>query len=286
MRALAAPNYNPEIVYQTCINSIKNCNLRARLNLATNNIVVEATNYEQKAKAKQLYSIPPNNCKNDEVVLGTVTKEELKDVYSSHMVEGSKNARNIYDTLLSQAPFSRCPFCGIGQVSTLDHYLPKAKYPQFSVLPSNLVPSCKDCNTRKNVAIATTAAGQSLHPYFDHQNFIDDLWLYAEVRETIPATIYFFVQAPDHWDNISKLRVKSHFNDFKLASRYSIEASDELSSLRSVLTQYQNSLGIVGIRQHLNIVAQSHAGKHTNSWQTAMFRALEQSDWYCNNGFL
>jgi hypothetical protein len=286
MRALAAPNYDPQAVYQTCINSITDDNLRTRLNLETNNIVIAARDYEQKAKVKLLYSIPQNNCKNHEIALGEVTKKELKDLYSSHMVERAKPARAIYDSLLSQAPLGRCPFCGFGHASTLDHYLPKAKYPQFSILPFNLVPSCKDCNTSKGTAIASTAEEQSLHPYFDHQNFIDDQWLYAEVTETTPATIRFFVKAPDHWDNISKVRVRTHFCNFKLGSRYAVESSNELVSLRDVLGSYCELLGSDGVRMHLEIEANSSASQHSNSWKTAMLKALVASDWYCKGGFL
>jgi 5-methylcytosine-specific restriction endonuclease McrA len=286
MRALTVPNYDAQTVYQACIDSIADGDLRARLNLATNDIVVSARDYEQRAQAKQLYTIPPNNCGNDEIALCAVTKSELKDVYSSHMVGRTKPARVIYDSLLSQAPLGRCPFCGCGHASTLDHYLPKTKYPQLSVLPLNLVPSCKDCNTGKSTAISTTAEGQSLHPYFDHQNFIDEQWLYAEVIQTTPATIRFFVEAPAHWDDISKARVQSHFNDFKLASRYSVEASNQLACLRGSLADYRELLGLDGVRQHLTIEAQSYARHHHNSWQTAMFQALVASDWYCGGGFL
>jgi 5-methylcytosine-specific restriction endonuclease McrA len=285
MRYLAAPNDDPQTVYEICINSIKDCNLRARLNNVTNNIVCAATDYKQKAKAQLLYSIPQNNCRNDEIALGEVTKEELKDVYSLQMVGRAKPARAIYDSLLSQSPLGKCPFCGFGQASTLDHYLPKAKYPQFSVLPFNLVPSCKDCNTGKSTAIATTAEGQSLHPYFDHQNFIDDQWLHAEVIQTIPAIIRFFVKAPEHWDDISKTRVQSHFTAFNLASRYSLEAGNQLACLRYLLVDFHKLRGINGIRQHLTREAQSYFCLHSNSWQTAMFQALVASDWYCDGGF-
>jgi hypothetical protein len=285
MRALATPNHDPQKVYQLCVNSIKDCNLIDRLNKVTNDIVLAATDYEQKAKAQMLHSILPNNCKNNEIALGEVTKEELKDVYSLHMVNKAKPARAIYDLLLSQSPLGKCPFCGFGQASTLDHYLPKAKYPQFSVLPFNLVPSCKDCNTGKSTAIATTAEGQCLHPYFDHQNFIKDQWLYAKVRETEPATIYFFVKAPEQWDNISKAKVQAHFSNFKLDSRYSVEAGNEMVSLRDVLVNYCQSLGSEWVRQHLKMEANSSASQHSNSWKTAMFQALVASDWYCDGGF-
>lgn len=286
MRAIVTPNYDPQEVCQTCINSIADDDLRSRLNLAIDDIVVAAIDYRRKAEVKEFYAISPSNCENDEVALGSVTKKELKDLYSSHMVGRSKPARAVYDSLLLQAPLGRCPFCGFGHASTLDHYLPKTKYPQFSVLPLNLVPSCKDCNTGKSTAIANVAEGQSLHPYFDHGEFIDAQWLYAEVIQTTPATVRFFVNAPARWDDISKARVQSHFNDFKLALRYSVEASNQLACLKGTLSYYREQLGSNGVKQHLMIEAQSYACQHSNSWQTAMFQALVESDWYCNGGFL
>ena len=285
MRALAVPNYDPQVVYQTCTNSISDIDLRNRLNAVTNVVVNAARDYRQRATVKQLYSIQPNNRGNDEIVVGAVTKKELKDVYSSHMVARAKPARVIYDQLLSQAPMGKCPFCGFGHVSTLDHYLPKTKYPLVAVLPINLVPSCKDCNTGKSMAVATTAEGQCLHPYFDHHNFVSEQWLYAEVEQTTPANIRFYVQPPAHWDGVSKERVKSHFNDFKLAARYAVEASNQLACLRDTLTSYREYIGAEGVRQHLTIEAQSHYQQHSNSWQTAMFQTLANSDWYCDVGF-
>ncbi|PZO36646.1 MAG: hypothetical protein DCF19_20785 [Pseudanabaena frigida] len=286
MRALTAPNYDPLTVYQTCINGVTDDSLIDRLNNITDEIVFAAKDYEQKAKAQLLYTIPKNNCKNNEIALGKVTKEELKEVYTSYMVVSSKPARDIYDSLLSQAHLGKCPYCGFGQTRTLDHYLPKAKYPQFSVLPFNLVPSCRDCNTGKNTAIATTAEAQSLHPYFDHQIFINDQWLYAKVNETKPATIYFFVKAPKQWDEISKARVQAHFCNFNLSSRYSVEAGDALVSLRDVLISYCQSFGSKSVRDLLKIEANSSAKQHSNSWKTAMLQALVVSDWYCDGGFL
>jgi hypothetical protein len=134
-------------VFQTCIYSIPNETLRNNLEQITRDIVDASEDYRQKAEVEQLYSIPANNCEDDNIVLGVVTKKELKSVYSVYMVD-RKAGRLIYDQLLSNTPLGRCPFCGIGQASTLDHYLPKAKFPQLSVTPLNLVPSCKD---RKSV---------------------------------------------------------------------------------------------------------------------------------------
>lgn len=285
MRAMRAPNEDPQVVYKTCVDSITDDDLRNRLNVLTNTVGNVAGDYQQRALAKQLYTLPQNNCGNDAVALGAVTKQELKDVYSKHMVARTKPARKIYDSLLSSAPLGRCPFCAMGHASTLDHYLPKTKYPQLSVVPVNLVPSCKDCNTGKSTAVATTAEAQCIHPYFDHHHFMNEQWLYAKVIMTAPASIRFFVQAPGHWDDVSKARVQSHFTDFKLASRYSVEAGNQLGCLRDTLLTYQGLMGVGGVKQHLTIEAHAHASQHSNSWQTAMFQALAGSDWYCDGGF-
>jgi 5-methylcytosine-specific restriction endonuclease McrA len=285
LRALVVPSHDPQVVYQTCTNSISTIDLRNRLNGVTNAVVDAATEYKKLAASSQLYTVPPNHCGNNEIVLGAATKQELKDVYSSHMVPRKKPARVIYDQLLSQAPLGKCPFCGFGHASTLDHYLPKTKYPLVVVAPFNLVPSCKDCNTGKSTKIATTAERQCLHPYFDRDSFFSEQWLYAEVKQTAPAYIHFYVQPPVHWDDVSKGRVKSHFIDFNLAGRYAVEASNQIACLRDTLASYCEYIGVEGVQQHLSIEAESHARQHANSWQTAMFQALAASTWYCEGGF-
>ena len=281
MRSIFLSDYDPQVVYKTCIDSISNVNLRDRLNLVTHDIVAASRDYKQKAEDKRLYTMLPNLCKNNEIALGTVTKQELKDVYSSHMVGKLKPARKFYDLLLSQAPLGQCPYCGFGHASTLDHYLPKAKYPQLSVLSLNLVPSCKDCNTRKNTKIATVAEKQSLHPYFDHKDFINEQWLFAEVMQTNPVTISFVVKAPTQWDEVSKGRVLSHFDNFELSARYSIEASSEIVGIKNVLDDLRRKASPDVLQNHLHKQAKSHADQYINSWKTAMYQALACSDWYC-----
>lgn len=284
MRAMAAPLEDIQEIYQTCVNSITNECLRNRLIALENDICMAAADYEQKAKTKQLYNIPPNSCKNGDIVLGMVTKEELKQVYSDHMVGPTKPARKIYDLLLSRAPLGKCPFCGFGHARTLDHYLPKTKYPQLSVVPLNLVPSCRDCNTGKSTSIATTEETQSLHPYFDQEKFINEQWLFAKIIHTAPIVIQFYVDAPVNWDSTSRKRVLSHFDDFKLASRYSIEASTELSFLRNLLSNIQ-PLGTEPVKDLLNSMAKTHSDEHRNSWKTAMYQMISASTWYCSGGF-
>ncbi|WP_245558798.1 HNH endonuclease, partial [Arhodomonas aquaeolei] len=136
-------------VLDKCISSIRDTDLRKRLSLVSSDIDAAEADYDHKGTCKVLYSISQKICDDGQAVLGAVTKKELKDVYSLHMVPNGKPAREFYEKLLFGAPRGRCPLCGHGQASTLDHYLPKSRYPQLAVVPLNLVPCCKDCNTGK-----------------------------------------------------------------------------------------------------------------------------------------
>lgn len=61
-----------------------------------------------------------------------------------------------------------CPVCGGFGTGTLDHYLPKADFPEFSFLSCNLIPACYRCNLGKRSKVRGDAADQRpVHAYFD-----------------------------------------------------------------------------------------------------------------------
>jgi len=61
-----------------------------------------------------------------------------------------KVCREVREELLIGAERGMCPMCAERTASVLDHYLPRAAYPEFSILPINLVPVCWDCNFLKD----------------------------------------------------------------------------------------------------------------------------------------
>ncbi len=62
-----------------------------------------------------------------------------------------------------------CPMCGSQHPGTLDHYLPRESFPEFSILPCNLIPACPHCNSgvKKGRYRGTTLPERFIHPYFD-----------------------------------------------------------------------------------------------------------------------
>jgi len=273
MRILEKLNISPLLVYSKCLNSIRDIKKRHKFRSLKTTIGIEANNYDEKAENSELYSITPIDN-----IDGTLATEDMKKLYDEQLVK-NKKGKKIYNKILSLAPLDRCPYCGIGQVSTLDHYLPKSKFPIFSVLPYNLVPSCKDCNTGKGTNFATEKEKQTLHPYYD--NYTVEQWLYSEVLETSPVSVKFYVKVNPHWDDIQKGRAKAHFQDYKLAHRFSIEASNELANVIEKFLLYPMSKE--EIQKELEIQYSIHKNIYLNSWQTALYQALSESDWYCGN---
>ncbi|EPJ1914418.1 HNH endonuclease [Vibrio cholerae] len=109
---------------------------------------------------------------DDTQVVGNLTKRKLVNLYENNLRNKDKPARRLYDELLISSG-ERCPFCGdIGQTKNLDHFLPKAHFPEFSIMPLNLVPSCRDCNMgEKGQNYATIEEEQAIHPYIDKDIF-------------------------------------------------------------------------------------------------------------------
>jgi hypothetical protein len=285
MRAILKPNINNLNLLRTCINSIDDAGTVAAFNLIETDISAAANQYDLNGQSKTLYTIPPNNSHKDTVLIGGLTKKELTSLYTQQMVARTKPARHYYDVLRISAPQGVCPFCGIGAVKTLDHYLPKSKFPLLSVLSLNLVPACRDCNTEKLAILATSAGEQTLHPYYDHQEFITDQWLFGSVEQTVPIAISYFVNAPPHWSATSARRVQTHFNSYGLDAKFSTQASTEISSLLPLLKNHFALMGHSKIQSFLQSVATTELNLHRNSWKAAMYQALANNNWFCNTGY-
>lgn len=282
MRRLRRPECSVADTYSACLDGIADQNFRDRLHASCADIQSAEISYIEKGESAELFTIPASNGPDNTVVLGEINQKELKKLYNDYMVPRKKPGRIFYDQILVLAN-GKCPLCSIGHASTLDHYLPKSKFPIFSVIPLNLVPACKDCNHGKNNAAVTQAENQVLHPYFDDDKFYSEKWIYAKVDKTNPPSISFYPKPPTHWDTISKKRAKAHFSDFNLARKYSIEASDELTSLIHQLRENMGDFNKSHIARYLASVADSVS--FVNHWKAVMYTAIANDDWFCSRSY-
>ncbi len=277
MRFLSKPGLDPVDTFKACYSSLRDNEKQKNFESITDIIWQQAFEYDSKGNCAEWYLLKENNA-----IYNNISEEEIKRLYSQNLVK-NEEGKKIYDTLKSVPPRGVCPFCGIGDVSTLDHYLPKSKFPSFSVLPYNLVACCQDCNKNKSDKVPESKEGQSLHPYYD--NFTEDQWLFAEVKESSEnkISVNFFVKGPEYWDDVDKKRVQTHFEIYNLANRFCRRAMIEFAKLyHSFSSQKLNPCDISSLLQE---EYNSLMNYHKNFWETALYQALYQSEWYCNGGW-
>lgn len=282
MKRLPPPELDASEVYTACVNAISNVGLVMRFIDAADSVIALAHQYPARTVANELHLYRPCDRGNSEqIVFNGLTKTQFNDLYSTYMVPATRPARVFYDRLMNSAPLGKCPLCEFGQVSTLDHFMSKAYYPYFAVLPINLVPVCADCN-KKKASSKLDEDSQSSHPYFEGAEIESEAWLYASVIETSPATAAFSVIFPLHWSVDLCRRIKNHISELELTSRFAIEAASEMTAL-------SDFLGLLGtserIGEHLGMVAHVERSFRKNTWKAALYEALSQSEWYQRGGY-
>ena len=277
MRKLIKPTEKAIDIFKLCISTYTDAALKARLASAEKEIENQSSEFEKKIVAAELYKIATQE------MVGSATAKELENVYTFKMSRKNTPGRPLYDKLMSLPKFGRCPLCGQRIVSTLDHHLPKSLYPALSVTPVNLIPSCKDCNYAKLTSKPTSADQETIHPYFD--DIENGLWLGAEVIELKPASLRFYVQKPDGWNDLLFSRVQHHFKTFGLSALYASHSAEELINISSQLEDLHQAGGKDEVRKYLLECLKGRKSVYVNSWQTATYRAIANNDWYCDGGF-
>ena len=284
MKKLPLPKVDFPTALTEAISGIGNAAARLAYTSAfTDPLAIEA-NYADCARAATLYAQPRITTMEDPLVLGTLHKSDLTRLYTQYFVPEAKPARRLYEAI-KVAAGGKCPLCGgVGHVRTLDHYLPKSNFPIFTIMPTNLVPCCRDCNSEKLNAFALVKGNQTLHPYFDHEKFFNDKWVHARVIPMMPPVLEYFVVPPDDWDEDDKSRVRSHFLDYGLAEKFSVEAAADLPETIHTRRTTMSANSAQEFSLYLAEKGQT-ATLPINNWRRVMFAALAVDPWFCNQAF-
>ena len=234
-----------------------------------------ATAYDTKAPSTELHELHPISPAN----LHPVTSDSLKGLYNSHMVSKSGQARSEYDKMLAEAKKTRCCFCSYEDPTELDHFLPKSIFPEFSILPINLVPSCHRCNKLKASDAPISAANSYVHPYYEEYKNLT--WLEAMIdfdTYNSPVVTYMAsrtlrVENPD-----LAARIDFQITRLNLNMRYSSQASEELSWIEGRLRSLMETAGPEQLELHLIQEAESRLRANRNSWQAALYTCISSNE--------
>ena len=280
MLRLRVPESSFETVIDLCHAGITgNAVLAREVGAAREQLVAMGEVYVASCQNGKLYELVPAPVANgDPIVVSGLRKSDLVKLYDQYLLGADKPARHIYEGLLVSAR-ERCPFCGgIGRPRNIDHFLPKSKFPQYSIHPVNLVPSCRDCNMDgKADRIAVSAEDQIIHPYWDMRCYYDVQWIYARFDSDVldpGLKIDYFVRTPDEWAEIDRARAIYHFGAFDLPLRYALKASEHAGvvqgQIRSMRSAGVSNQGVIDFLLKPGVESASFP----NHWQVGLYQAF------------
>ena len=157
-----------------------------------------------------------------------------------------------------------CPACGEdGTPNTLDHYLPKDVFPEFSVTILNLFPMCDICQGAKGVQFNDDEGKRLfIHPYFD--DFTVQQVLVLDIRGPFNApTSIELSPHPDIERELQEL-IRRHISKLEIPARYyRYFQSNYLRLLRLVGKMRNKGLNV---REQLENFRDMALEKSINSW--------------------
>ena len=278
MKTIPKPAESAKDVFLDCVSTVANATLKQQY-IDCGDIIEAAENdFENKFNPCNIYQIPQNL-----IVLAPIGKKEMKSVYDYRMVRSGMPGNKYYNQILSSALYGKCPLCSVRGVDTLDHYLPKSKYPVFAVTPINLIPACTPCNKGKLIDYPKSSNDQTLHPYYD--NVENETWIKANVLQTNPISFEYYVDCPIAWTQLLKDRTTNHFESFKLNELFSTHANEELRGAKKLLMKLYNDHPDL-LHNHLVDAYDSKLELGLNSWQAVMYNALLNDAWFNAGGVL
>ncbi|WP_447902988.1 hypothetical protein [Pseudomonas serbica] len=200
--------------------------------------------------------------------ISTEKKKSFKTLYT-HPKEGSSQGVVLKD--LNDHELNLCPACGeFGKPNTLDHYLPKGKYPHFSITPVNLFPMCDSCQKEKLEKTNTLQEARLfLHPYFD--DFVERQIIHV-VIEPPYDTPTFRLELSDWLIGEQRSVVQAHVRELAIERRFATFFKAESIRILKHAAKIRN--GKMTIEQSVELFRSLHEDPSLNSWQHLYYRAV------------
>lgn len=133
---------------------------------------------EYRRNGVDLQKITNDNYKLNDI--HGISNTHMKELYKQFFDSDSKFRQNLYKLTPIQCPICDANWGYAGR--TLDHILPESIFPQFSILPLNLVPTCSRCNHNKSTTVGYSPNEGVINPFFNNINLTNYLKCYIYIQ--------------------------------------------------------------------------------------------------------
>lgn len=212
--------------------------------------------------------------------------------------ESKKSLKVLYDRYVKESGVTKfifkqslnCAGCQQNYATsraTKDHFLPSSVYPNFFVLPWNLVPTCGDCNRAKLDVSPKNNSENLPHPYFNTKLFKKN-WLKVVINQIKPLKYELVVD--DSLSPPEKQMVENHLLAYKLKDTFNTHMSVIFEELDDEFREIFVNNGSANLRLFLDGERQKayvSPSKLKTYWpiniEYVFLSGLYDSDWFCDN---
>ncbi len=197
--------------------------------------------------------------------------------YFNNAYEGERPPLDFIATLRAWNE-GACPMCGGSGTGTLDHYLPKAAFPEFSFFAPNLIPACRTCNHKRGARFRGGAAdARPLQPYYDDIPALRMLHVVIEAPFTAPSFRFVLENVPQALHAAAAW----HLENIILRAGLRRHCEQRWERLTKKPHRYLRNAGDVATARHnLAEIADEAADKDAsyNCWDSLFFSGVARSD--------
>ncbi|WCO00565.1 HNH endonuclease signature motif containing protein [Psychroserpens ponticola] len=239
--------------------------------LANEDIILEKfTDYKQKFDDNDLYSLNPHGFDGE-------VKTNLLKLYSSERKALIELKKTLTTNEFEQR-INTCPNCTIDNVSSLDHFIPKEEFPEFSVNPINLIPCCTICNSKKKDKWKNDSSLLFINLY----SHIIPLTQYLFVDITSKTEFEFRIENRTGIDSDLFEIIKSHYGQLGLLERFRENSDGVISELDILISSFKRLISddIVLFKEISNHYSTKEAIDGINNWKIVLIKAMISSPVY------
>jgi len=200
-------------------------------------------------------------------------KTDLLSLYSykSSVIQKLKTQITTSDT---GRIINTCQNCTIGEINSFDHLVPKDEFPEFSVNPKNLFPSCTKCNSFKSSNWRDSGKNIFLNLYLD--KLPEEQYLFVDITKSKGTFgTKFYLRNDGFIDEDLFTLIKFHYEKLFLFQRFSENNDLVITPLKNSIESYFTKLPLEEIKKVCIEISQKNqkAFGH-NYWKSILEIAL------------
>jgi hypothetical protein len=170
-----------------------------------------------------------------------------------------------------------CPYCNLSTTNSIDHYLPKEEFPEFSIMRENLIPSCSECNGIKGLKWKNSTNRIILNVYFDEIPKEQFIFIKLDIIEGI-IQWNFYLNLPVWIEGGLREVIKCHVKELNLMYRYEDPFKGVISEICWWARNGKNKLNIKELKWIIEYTYNGFISERWNNyWKAVVYKEIMES---------